>query len=287
MTAQRGPSQPPISKDTQLCMSLSARPGNFGTRFHNHLYGALGLDFVYKAFTTTDLHAAVAGIRALGIRGCAVSMPFKEACIPYLDRLDASAAVLQSVNTIVNEGGVLHAYNTDYLAVRQLLAQHQLDPALRFVLRGSGGMARAVAFALRDAGFSSGTILARNEAAGRALAHDLGHQHGQFMWQPEHWQPQPEEAQLLINVTPIGMAGGPEAAAVAFTPAQIAEAAAVFDVVALPAETPLIRAARAQGKPVITGAEVIALQALEQFVLYTGIRPSAEQVQAAAAFARS
>jgi shikimate dehydrogenase len=274
--------KPPINKDTQLCMSLSGRPGNFGTRFHNHLYDALGLDFVYKAFTTTDLPAAIAGIRALGIRGCAVSMPFKEACIPYLDRLDASAAVLQSVNTIVNEGGVLHAYNTDYLAVRQLLAQHRVDPSLRFVLRGSGGMARAVAFALRDAGFASGTILARNEAAGQALAEECG-----FSWQPEHWQPQPEEAQLLINVTPIGMAGGPEAAALAFAPAQIATAQAVMDVVASPSETPLIRAARAEGKPVITGAEVIELQALEQFVLYTGVRPSAVQVQAAAAFARS
>ncbi|UQN05633.1 shikimate 5-dehydrogenase [Deinococcus sp. QL22] len=278
--------KPPINKDTQLCMSLSGRPGNFGTRFHNHLYDALGLDFLYKAFTTTDLPAAIAGIRALGIRGCAVSMPFKEACIPYLDRLDASAAVLQSVNTIVNEGNVLHAYNTDYLAVRQLLTQHHVNPALRFALRGSGGMARAVAFALRDAGFTSGTILARNEAAGRALAHDLATQDSQFVWQPEHWQPQPEEAQLLINVTPIGMAGGPEAGALAFAPAQIAQAQAVMDVVASPAETPLIRAARTHGKPVITGAEVIELQALEQFVLYTGVRPSAEQVQAAAAFAR-
>lgn len=279
--------KPPINKDTQLCMSLSGRPGNFGTRFHNHLYDALGLDFLYKAFTTTDLPAAIAGIRALGIRGCAVSMPFKEACIPYLDQLDASAAVLQSVNTIVNEGGVLHAYNTDYLAVRQLLTQHGVDPALRFVLRGSGGMARAVAFALRDAGFTSGTILARNEAAGQALAHDLGTQQGRLVWQPEHWHPQPEEAQLLINVTPIGMAGGPEAAALAFAPAQIAAAQAVMDVVALPSETPLIQVARSHGKPVITGAEVIELQALEQFVLYTGVRPSAAQVQAAAAFART
>lgn len=75
-----------ISRDTRLCMSLSARPGNFGTRFHNYLYRALGLDYVYKAFTTRDLPAAIGGIRALGIRGCAVSMPFKEACIPCSTR---------------------------------------------------------------------------------------------------------------------------------------------------------------------------------------------------------
>ena len=44
-----------INKDTQLCMSLSGRPGNFGTTFHNYLYQKLGLNFIYKAFTTTDI----------------------------------------------------------------------------------------------------------------------------------------------------------------------------------------------------------------------------------------
>jgi shikimate dehydrogenase len=102
-----------ITKDTVLCMSLAGRPSNIGTRFHNFLYAALDLDFMYKAFTTTDLPAAIAGIRALGIRGCGVSMPYKEACIELMDELDGSAAAIGSVNTIVNTGGRLRAYNTD------------------------------------------------------------------------------------------------------------------------------------------------------------------------------
>jgi shikimate dehydrogenase len=61
----------------------------------------------------------------------------------------------------------------------------------------------------------------------------------------------------------------------------------VFDVVALPSETPLVLAARAAGVDVITGAQVIALQAAEQFERYTGVRPSAEQVAAASAFSRA
>ena len=56
--------------------------------------------------------------------------------------------------------------------------------------------------------------------------------------------------------------------------------------VALPADTPLIVAARAAGK-VITGAEVIALQAAEQFERYTGVRPTAEQVAAASVISRA
>lgn len=61
----------------------------------------------------------------------------------------------------------------------------------------------------------------------------------------------------------------------------------VFDVVAIPSETPLIVRGREQGKRVITGLEVIAIQALEQFVLYTGVRPTEQQFQAAVAFARA
>jgi len=271
--------KPALNKDTRLCISLAARPSNFGTRFHNYLYEQFGLDFVYKAFTTTDLTGAIAGVRALGIRGCSVSMPFKEDVIALVDELDASATAIQSVNTIVNDDGYLRAYNTDYIAAVDLLAANRLDPATPFLLRGSGGMAKAVAAALRDSGFAAGTIVARNETRGRALADELG-----YSWLAE---PGEATAPLLVNVTPIGMAGGAQAADSAFTDAAIAASHTVFDVVALPAETPLILAARAAGKSVITGAEVIALQAAEQFERYTGVRPTPEQVQAAAFVARA
>ena len=92
--------------------------------------------------------------------------------------------------------------------------------------------------------------------------------------------------QWLVNVTPLGMAGA-QADVQAFPDDWIACAAGVFDVVALPAETPLLRAARRLGKPVIGGDEVIVLQAVEQFVLYTGVRPDAAQIAAAAAHARA
>lgn len=269
--------KPALSKDTQLCISLAARPSNFGTRFHNHLYAELGLDFVYKAFTTTDIAAAIGGVRALGIRGCSVSMPFKEDVIALVDELDDSATAIQSVNTIVNDDGYLRAANTDYIAVAQLIRDHNLDPATPLLLRGSGGMAKAVAAAFRDAGFAHGTIVARNEEKGAALATEVG-----FSWVPELGD---RRAPLLVNVTPLGMAGD-NADELAFGLGTIRDAQTVFDVVALPERTPLIAAADAAGVAVITGSAVIALQAAEQFALYTGVRPTPEQVGAAAAAAR-
>lgn len=264
------------SKETLLCMSLAGRPGNFGVRFHNHLYQQLGLNFYYKAFSPNDLPAAIAGMRSLGIRGCGVSMPFKEASIALVDELDASADAIQSINTIVNTDGHLKAYNTDYIAIAQLVDTHEV-PRTRFALRGSGGMAKAVACALRDAGFTDGLIVARNEQAGRALARTCG-----FAWQAELGSERPP---LLVNVTPLGMAGD-QADALAFDVSAIEHANTAFDVVATPARTPFIVEAERLGKRLITGDQVAAIQALEQFILYTGVTPTEEQYQAAAAFAR-
>jgi shikimate dehydrogenase len=83
------------------------------------------------------------------------------------------------------------------------------------------------------------------------------------------------------------MSGGPAAADLPVEPDVVDSAETVFDVVAMPAITPLVRRGQAQGKKVITGGEVASLQALEQFVLYTGVRPTDEQARRAAEFARS
>ena len=265
-----------LNKDTQLCISLAARPSNIGTRFHNYLYQRLDLNFVYKAFAPTDLAQAVAGIRGLPIRGAAVSMPYKTACMPMLDEIERSASVIDSVNTIVNTDSHLVGYNTDYLAIAALLEVHDVDKADDFVVLGSGGMAKAVVAALHDAGFAAGTVVARNADTGPALAAQYGYE-----WAPDLASLRPS---LLVNATPAGMAPDETLAA---PHDLIGTASTVFDVVAFPAETPLIRSARELDKRVITGAEVIALQAAEQFELYTGVRPDPELVREASEFSRA
>lgn len=267
-----------FNKSTSLCISLAARPGNGGTRFHNYLYGKLGLNFVYLARTTENISDAIVSLRALGIRGCGVSMPFKESCIPFLDSLEPSAEAIASVNTIVNDHGHLRGANTDYEAIRTLVLERNLPTDSSLVLHGSGGMAKATAHALADAGFTKGTIRSRNISAGEALAASCS------------WNFQPldavVEADMLINATPIGMAGGRESGDLSFPEDSIRKARLVFDVVALPAMTPLVSLAEKLGIATIRGSEVMTLQALEQFVRYTGIRPDPSLVEEAAIFSR-
>lgn len=272
---------PILNKDMQVCISLAARPSNLGTRFHNYLYDELGLNFIYKAFTTDDLEGAVRGIRALGFRGCSVSMPFKEAIIPLVDVMSPSALAIESVNTVVNDNGVLTASNTDYEAVLLLLRERAVNPDQSVLVRGSGGMAKAVVAAFKQAGFDRLTILARNQVAGPALADKYGF----TSIDAAQLESSSEKFDVIVNVTPIGMAGQDENE-LSFSEGMIAAASTVFDVVAFPAETPLIRAATAAGKSVITGAEVIALQAALQFAAYTGVQLTPEQVRRASEFSR-
>jgi shikimate dehydrogenase len=272
---------PILNKDMQVCISLAARPSNLGTRFHNYLYDELGLNFIYKAFTTDDLEGAVRGIRALGFRGCSVSMPFKEAIIPLVDVMAPSALAIESVNTVVNDNGVLTASNTDFEAVLQLLSEREVATHQTVLVRGSGGMAKAVVAAFREAGFDKLTVVARNREAGSALAGKYG-----FTYLSDvELAASDLTFDVIVNVTPIGMAGENEQD-LSFDAALIDAANTVFDVVAFPAETPLIKAAVAASKTVITGAEVIALQAALQFATYTGVQLTAEQVRRASEFSR-
>ncbi|MFC0322135.1 shikimate 5-dehydrogenase [Gallibacterium melopsittaci] len=268
-----------INKDTQLCMSLAGRPGNFGTRFHNYLYQKLGLNFIYKAFTTNDIEHAVKGVRALGIRGCAVSMPFKESCMPFLDEIAESAQAIESVNTIVNTDGYLKAYNTDYIAIVKLIEKYHLTPNSNVIVHGSGGMAKAVVAAFKNSGFTDVKVYARNATTGTYLAQLYGYQYIDALTD--------QAADILVNATPIGMSGGKEEFNLSFPLSLIEQAKVAFDVVALPVETPFIQTAQQQGKQIISGAEVAVLQAVEQFELYTGIRPDEDLIAEAAAFARA
>jgi shikimate dehydrogenase len=145
-------------------------------------------------------------------------------------------------------------------------------------VKGSGGMAKAVVFALKNTGFSKGYIVAKNPITGKELANVSG-----FEWRTEIGD---HDADILINASPIGMSGGVDAQNLAFNEASIIHAQLIFDVVALPSDTPLLTYAKKLGKTVISGSEVFAIQAVEQFASYTDIRPSDELFQLAAAYSR-
>lgn len=267
-----------INKDTKLCMSLASRPGNFGTHLHNFLYAAMGLNYLYKAFTTTDLKRAIAGIRALAIRGCAISMPFKEEVMQYLDHIDPSAERITAVNTIVNDDGVLTGSNTDYTAIQRIVAERAVPLSYRICIFGSGGMAKAIVSALDDKGYRAVSIVARNVKTGGALAEKYGYRR-----LPEI--PEAERFDVLINASPVGMS--PDTQSCPFLEKYIREAELVIDSVAIPVQTRLIQTAAALEKAYVTGFDITIIQSVEQFHLYTGVLPDEATLHAAREFVQA
>lgn len=254
-----------FNKDTQLCISVAAKPGNFGMTVHNAAYAALGLNFVYKAFGVVDIAGAIAGVRALGIRGCSISMPFKQTVIGHLDALDTTAEVVGAVNTIVNDTGRLTGFNTDVAGAHAALEAVAARPAESVLMLGAGGVAGAILLALRQMGFSQARVACRNHAALERLNRVLSCQ--PVLW--EHREREPVD--ILINATPIGMSPGIDSMPI--QEASIRRSRAVVDVVISPMETKLIRCARLAGKAVAPGYLMSLEQAIAQFVLYTGQVP--------------
>lgn len=252
-----------MSSRLTLCGSISRHAVGTGAAMHLAGYRALDLPFTYVPFEVTDLRASIAGMRALGIRGLGISMPYKLDVIPLLDALDPLAARIGAVNTVVHDGGRLTGHNTDAEgAVRALEEVRPLQGA-RVLLLGAGGAARAIAYGVVDRG-ARVTIANRSLGKARALAEAVG---GAAMAWGE-----PDAADghdVIVNATSTGMAEVDPRSPLpedALRPGQI-----VMDIVYKPIETELVRAARRRSAIAIHGGRMLLHQAARQFELYTGV----------------
>jgi shikimate dehydrogenase len=256
-----------------VCGSLSRFPVSLGYAMHTAAYEALGLPWVYAPFACRDVPAAVAGIRALSIRGVGVSMPFKLEVIPLLDALSPFAARIGAVNTIVNDGGVLTGHNTDAPGALRALEEHGPVRGQSVLLLGAGGAARAVAVALADAGARL-TVSARKQASAAELAALVGAA-------PAGWDAAARagEFDVVVNATPVGMSDVDPGSPVPGGGLRAGQR--VMDIVYKPLDTALLRLARSAGAVAIPGSRMLLHQAMEQFALYTGRQAPREAMEAA------
>lgn len=229
---------------------------------HNRALAAQGLPGVYVGFHVTDLPAAIAGIRALGVRGVSVTLPHKVVVIPLLDEIDETARAIGAVNTIVNDAGVLKGTNTDGAGALKALATVTDVTGRRTAILGAGGAARAVARALSKAG-AKVALFNRTAARAAALARQLD-----LEWAPltnlAQWGPE-----ILINATPVGMM--PDTAALPVNADVLDPTMVVMDIVYSPLETPLLAAARLRGCTTVDGAHMLVFQGAAQFERWTGV----------------
>ncbi|HSN04961.1 MAG TPA: shikimate dehydrogenase, partial [Nitrospira sp.] len=219
---------------------------------HNAAFRKLGLNFVYLAFRVEAIGDAIKGLRALGgFRGASVTIPHKVSSIPFLDDVEPTARHIGAINTIVAESGKLTGYNTDATgALRAIREGVGSLKGKRVVMLGSGGAARAIAFALAgESGVTGLTLLGVDGKERSALAADLRMKTKlsvqDAMLDDAALARELPGAQVLIHCTPIGMSPKIEATCV---PLQLLHPGlAVMDIVYNPRETRLLKDARLAG----------------------------------------
>lgn len=238
---------------------------------HRAGYAALGLEYTYVPFKVTDVPGALVGMRALGIRGLGVSMPYKLEVLPFLDELDGLAERIGAVNTVVNEQGRLKGYNTDAVGARRALEEVRQLNGSRVTVLGAGGAARAVAFSLSEAG-ASVHIANRTESRAQELSVAIGRASGKTLTS-SGTSTKPPAADILVNASSAGMEGVLLEPPVAGNDLAsfLGSANLVMDIVYKPMETRLLTEAKRLGKTTIFGGRMLLHQAAAQFELYTGL----------------
>ena len=239
----------------------------------NAAFRELNLDYAYVPFRVRgeDIGRAIAGMRALGLRGLNVTIPHKMAVIPFLDGLDALAGKIGAVNTIVNDGGTLTGCNTDAGGFLQPLLERGFNPeGKRIVVVGAGGAARGIAFALVDKGARL-VMLNRTADRARALAEQLCQHYPQGaegMELNEHnLAESTASADMIVNTTSVGMGASSNETPI---PRQVLRRGAlVYDIVYNPLKTKLISEAESAGCVTISGAEMLAWQGALAFEKWT------------------
>lgn len=231
---------------------------------HNAAFEAEGINACYVAFASSDLKGSIVGMRALGICGMSVTLPFKTEVMAYLDTLDPLAEQIGAVNTILNGDGQLTGYNTDGTGAMKAL-EAVMDPAgKRCVLVGAGGAARGIGYMARKSGMSL-VVANRSRERGEALADFL---ESPFIPLDKIGK---TKSDVLIQTTPVGMFPRVDASPVPVD--VLRESMVVMDAIYNPLETHLLRAARHRGCLTVSGVEMFIHQGAEQFRLWTGAEP--------------
>ena len=250
---------------------------SFSARFQQAAFDALGIDARYETWDVLPdgLENVIQGLRASGMLGANVTIPYKEAAVRHTDRLHETARFVGAVNTLVHSGEILEGFNTDVSGFqRALVAADVATSGAHAVIWGAGGAARAVAWALIWRGVGAITIVNRTVLRAGRLRHDLSSCSAEarlraFAGDDPAAQEALAACDLAINCTPVGLRGGGRESETPFAVEALHHDATVVDLVANPAQTVLMQRAQAAGHRVVGGLPMLVYQGAAAFELWT------------------
>jgi len=241
---------------------------------HGYWLNKYGIAGSYEAIDVAPENAAsfFATLKERGFVGGNVTIPHKEAAFGAAVRRDEAAEKIGAVNTLWFEDGVLCGGNTDAAGFAANLDERapEWTEAGAAVVLGAGGAARAVIQALKERGFTDIRVTNRTVARAFELADRFA---PGVTAHPAATKDLLGDAGLLVNTTALGMAGKPGADELPANPDLLPRHAIVTDIVYVPLETPLLKAARASGLKAVDGLGMLLHQAAPGFARWFGRQP--------------
>ncbi|MDR2649284.1 MAG: shikimate dehydrogenase [Clostridiales bacterium] len=244
-------------------------------QIHERFARAMNQDICYAAFRVVPerLGEAIAGAHSLGIKGLNVTIPHKQACLPFLSRADETARRIGAVNTLVYEEEGYAGYNTDYIGIKMSLKAAGAEiRGKSVVIIGAGGTARAACVMTADNAPAEIVIANRTSDNAELLAAGVK----SFYNIPIRAVPLSElnnilHKDIVIQTTSVGLNEPPGKCPVD-SESFFEEVSAALDLIYSPWETRFIQMARAKGVPAVNGFSALVYQAAASFELWRGLR---------------
>ncbi|PRO42899.1 shikimate dehydrogenase [Bacillus sp. LLTC93] len=248
---------------------------------HNAALKDAGIDGHYHGFQVeeNDLADAISGMKALGISGFNVTVPYKVEIMQYLDKIDVTAERLRAVNTVRLEKGQLVGYNTDGEGFLHSLLEALDQPLseLSFLMIGAGGAARAIYTTIADYAPKRFDISNRTIEKAEALIQSADGKVTSSAIALNTAEDRLGDYDVIIHTTSIGMYPNVEETPISLTNAK--KTAVVCDIVYNPIETKLLSEAAGLGLKTVDGVGMFVGQAARAFELWTGITPDIEKMK--------
>ncbi len=244
---------------------------SFSPQMHNYISEVMGNNYVYSAWDVDDIENAIKGVRALKIRGVNVTAPYKEKVMPYLDEIDENAKLLGSVNTVVNNNGVLKGYNTDADGFYASLITKGIEiTGKKVLIIGAGGVVQPTIIRFTQANPEAITLVNRTVERAELIKEAVLEKTGFEI----HTEIKSLDFDVVINTTSAGMAHQKD-----ILPTDaidgidnldfINEKTAAVDMIYNPAETLFLKEARERGAETVNGLGMLIYQGLIAYELFT------------------
>lgn len=248
---------------------------------HNFIYQKLGIDVEYKKWeiSPNNLKSHIEKINNENFIGANITVPYKEKIVPLLDEIRNEAKFTGAVNTIVKNNNKLIGYNTDVYGIEQTLdIKLKNDVINNAVIFGAGGAAKAAFFVLLQRGLNNLTIVNRTKSNALKMISKFNNVNCDQTIITLNEKSQIKSAclsaDLIINTTILGMKGSGYEDISPIDSTFIDSNSVIFDMVYNPTKTQLIKIALERNANIIEGLNMLVYQAIKSIELWTGIRPS-------------